>query len=131
MLAMTLHHWYYSSVQKKLWCSNARSCQISLKHASLKALSWRGSLRRTGFIPTVSIIIRHPIGCVVGIGCGGEGIRGVCSRRWSSLSVDGGVLVRLILIIGVTEDNDFTVAGRPEDVAVEVVEELAGELLVP
>jgi hypothetical protein len=32
--------------------------------------------------------------------------------------------MRLILIVGVTEDNDFVVAGRPEDVAVEVAEEL-------
>jgi hypothetical protein len=102
-----------------------------LKHASLLALSWRGSLRRTSFIPTVSIIIRHPIGCVVGIRCGGGGIHRVCNRRWSSLGVDDGVLVRLILIVGVTEDNDFVVAGRPEDVMVEVTEELPGELLVP
>jgi hypothetical protein len=94
-------------------------------------LSWRVSLRRTDFVPTVSIIIRHPIRCVVGIGCGGGGIRGVCSRRWSSLGVDGDVLVRLILIVGVTEDNDFAIAGRPEDVAVEVTEELPGELLIP
>jgi hypothetical protein len=50
------------------------------------------------------------------------GIRGVCSRRWSSLGVDGGVLVRPILIVGVTE---------PKDVAVEVTEELPGELLIP
>jgi hypothetical protein len=131
MLAITLHHWHYSSLQKKLWCSNARSCKISLKHVSLWALSWCGSLRQTGFVPTVSIIIWHPIGCFVGIGCGGGGIHGVCSRRWSSLSVDGGVLVRLILIVGVTEDNDFIVAGRPEDVAVEVTEELPGKLLIP
>jgi hypothetical protein len=94
-------------------------------------LSWRDSLRRIGFIPTVSIIIRHPIGCVVGIGCGGGGIRGVCSRRWSSLDVDGGILVRPILVVGVTEDNDFAVAGRPKDVAVEVAEKLPGELLIP
>jgi hypothetical protein len=73
----------------------------------------------------------HPIGCFIGIRCGGGGIRGVCGRRWSSLDVDGGVLVRLIFIVGVTEDNDFAVAGRPEDVAVEVAEELPGELLVP
>jgi hypothetical protein len=33
--------------------------------------------------------------------------------------------------VGVTEDNDFVIAGRPEDVAVEVAEELPGELLVP
>jgi hypothetical protein len=85
-------------------------------------LSWRGSLRRTGFVPTVSIIIRHPIGCVAGIGCGGGGIWGVCSRRWSSLGVDGGALVRLILIVGAIEDNDFAVVGRPEDVVVEVAE---------
>jgi hypothetical protein len=87
-------------------------------------LSWRGSVRRTGFVPTISIIIRHPIECVVGIGCGGGGIRGVYNRRWSNLGVDGGVLVRLILIVGVTEDNDFVVARRPEDVAIEVAEEL-------
>jgi hypothetical protein len=39
--------------------------------------------------------------------------------------------MRLILIVGITEDNDFFVVGRPEDVAVEVTEELPGELLVP
>jgi hypothetical protein len=94
-------------------------------------VSWRDSLRRTDFVPTVSIIIWHPIGCVVGIGCGGGGIRGVCSKRWSSLGVDGGVLMRLILIVGVTEDNDFAIVGWPEDVTVEVAKELPGELLVP
>jgi hypothetical protein len=73
----------------------------------------------------------HPIGCFVGIGCGGGGIRGVCSRRWSSLGVDDNVLVRLIFIVRVTENNDFAIAGRPEDVTVEVTEELPGELLVP
>jgi hypothetical protein len=39
--------------------------------------------------------------------------------------------VRLVLIVGVTDDDDFAVAGRPEDITVEVVEELPGELLVP
>jgi hypothetical protein len=80
--------------------------------------------------PPVSIIILHPIGCFVGIGCGGGGIRGVCNRRWSSLGVEGGVLVRLIFIIRITEDNNFVVAGRPEDVAIEVTEELPDELLI-
>jgi hypothetical protein len=73
----------------------------------------------------------HPIGCFVGIGCGGGGIRGVYSRRWSSLDVGGGVLVRLIFVVRITEDNDFAIVGRPENVAVEVTEELPGELLVP
>jgi hypothetical protein len=61
-----------------------------------------------------------PMGCFVGIGCRGGGIHGVYSRMWSSLGVDGGVLMRLIIIIGVTDDNDFAVAGRPEDATVEV-----------
>jgi hypothetical protein len=39
--------------------------------------------------------------------------------------------VRLVLIIGITDDDDFAVAGRPEDITVEVAEELPGELLVP
>jgi hypothetical protein len=73
----------------------------------------------------------HPIGCFVGIGCGGGGICRVYSRRWSSLGVGGGVLVRLIFVVRITEDNDFAIAGRPENVAVEVTEELPGELLVP
>jgi hypothetical protein len=61
----------------------------------------------------------------------GESAEFAAEGGGSSLGVDGGVLVRLILIVGVTEDNDFAVAGRPEDVAVEVAEELSGELLVP
>jgi hypothetical protein len=73
----------------------------------------------------------HPIGCFIGIGGGGGGSQGVYNRRWSSLGVDGGVLVRLIFIIRITEDDDFAVAGRPEKVAVEVTEELPGELLIP
>jgi hypothetical protein len=72
----------------------------------------------------------HPIRCFVGIRCGGGDIRGVCSRRWSSLGIDGSVLVRLIFVVGVTEGNDFAIAGQPEDVAVEVAEELPSELLV-
>jgi hypothetical protein len=39
--------------------------------------------------------------------------------------------MRVIFIIRITEDDDFAVAGRPENVAVEVTEELPGELLVP
>jgi hypothetical protein len=39
--------------------------------------------------------------------------------------------VRLILIVGVTDDDDFAVVGRPEDIMVEVAEELPGEFLVP
>jgi hypothetical protein len=66
----------------------------------------------------------HPIECFIGIGDGGGGNRGVYSRRWSSLGVDGGVLVRLIFIIRITEDDDFAVAGQPENIAVEVAEEL-------
>jgi hypothetical protein len=38
--------------------------------------------------------------------------------------------VRLIFIIRITEDNNFVVAGRPEDVAIEVTEELPDELLI-
>jgi hypothetical protein len=38
--------------------------------------------------------------------------------------------VRLVLIVGVTDDDDFAVAGRPEDITVEVAEELLGEFLV-
>jgi hypothetical protein len=72
----------------------------------------------------------HPIVCFIGIGGGGGGNRGVYSKRWSSLSVNGGILVRLIFIIRITEGDDFAVDGRPENVAVEVTEELPGELLV-
>jgi hypothetical protein len=70
----------------------------------------------------------HPIGCFIGIGGGGGGNRGVYSRRRSSLGVDGGVLVHLIFVIRITEDDHFAVVGRPENVAVEVAEELPGEL---
>jgi hypothetical protein len=89
------------------------------------------NLRWTGFISTVSIIIWHPIGCFVDISCRSGGVRGVGSRRWSSLGVDGGVFVRLVLIVGVTDDDDFAVAERPEDITVEVAEELPGEFLIP
>jgi hypothetical protein len=38
--------------------------------------------------------------------------------------------VRLVLIVRVTDDDDFAVAGRPEDITVEVIKELRGEFLV-
>jgi hypothetical protein len=38
--------------------------------------------------------------------------------------------VRLILIVGVTDDDDFSIVGRPKDITVEVAEELPGEFLV-
>jgi hypothetical protein len=70
--------------------------------------------RLPGLVPTITIIILHPNGCFIGIGGGGGGNRGVYSRRRSSLDVDGGVLVRLIFVIRITEDDDFTITGRPE-----------------
>jgi hypothetical protein len=39
--------------------------------------------------------------------------------------------VRLVLIVGVTDDDDFAVTGRPEDITIEVAEELPDDFLVP
>jgi hypothetical protein len=56
--------------------------------------------------------------------------RGLHSRRWSSFGVGGMLLVHLLFFVRVTEDDDFAVARRPEDLTVEVAKKSPGELLI-
>jgi hypothetical protein len=76
---------------------------------------------------TVITIIRHPVGCIIGVSDKDSWGRRVCSRRWRNFGV-GGVL---LFFIGVVEDDDIAVVRRPKKTTVKVIEELPGELLIP
>jgi hypothetical protein len=73
----------------------------------------------------------HPIGHNIGVDGGGGWSWGLHSRRWRDTSVGGILLTHLLFIIRVTEDDDVAVARRPKKTAVDVTEELLGELLIP
>jgi hypothetical protein len=73
----------------------------------------------------------HLCGCIIGISDGDEWGWGVHIRRWSRFGINGDLLTHLLFFIGATEDDDVVVVGRPKDLAVEVVEEPSGELLIP
>jgi hypothetical protein len=62
-IAMTLHHHPHSPLQKNLWDGSEDSLLFlnSLGHASCRHPFWRGNLRRTGLVSTVTIITLHPI----------------------------------------------------------------------
>jgi hypothetical protein len=81
---MTLHHHPHSSAQKMIWSSNAEPLKFSLKHISLQAPLWRGSLRRAGLVSTIvtsayllirgkiiTIIILHPLESFISTSGGG------------------------------------------------------------
>jgi hypothetical protein len=76
---------------------------------------------------TITIIILHPLGISIGIGGEGDWSRGPHSKRWCSIGIDGSFLTHLLFFIGVAEDDDLAVAGRPETTAVEVTEESSDE----
>jgi hypothetical protein len=80
---------------------------------------------------TVITIIRHPVGCIIGIGDKDSWGRRVCSRRWRNFGVGGVLLAHLLFFIGVVEDDDIAVVRRPKKTTVKVIEELPGELLIP
>jgi hypothetical protein len=48
-----------------------------------------------------------------------------------NIGVSGGLLTRFLFFIGVAEDDHLAVAGRSEEVTVEVAEQPFGELRVP
>jgi hypothetical protein len=79
---------------------------------------------------TITIIILHPLESFIGVGDRGGCGRDLCSRRRRSFGVDGILLVNLFFLIGVTEDDDLAIIGWPEDIAVEVIKKLFGELLI-
>jgi hypothetical protein len=81
---MTLHHHPHFSAQKRIWSSNAEPLKFSLKHASLQAPLWHGSLRRASLFSTavtiarlliggkiITIIALHPLESFIGGGGGG------------------------------------------------------------
>jgi hypothetical protein len=69
---------------------------------------------------------RAPQCCRRGDGWGRE----ISNRRWCSFGIDGVLLTHLLFFIGVIEDDGIAIVGRPKKPAVEVIEELPGELLI-
>jgi hypothetical protein len=133
--AMTLYHHPHSSLQKKLWCSGAEPLLFSLKHATLQAPPWHCSLRQADFVSTAASTTYCPIRGVtlIGVidvvnGCGwGQRLH---SRRWHSFGVGGILLAHLFFFIRIAEDDEFIIAGRPKNIAVEVTKESPSELLI-
>jgi hypothetical protein len=79
---------------------------------------WRGSLRQASFVSTAAATVYRPIKgftLVGAIGIVGEGSwgQGPCSRRWRSFGVGGLLLAHLLFYIGVAEDDDLAIIGRP------------------
>jgi hypothetical protein len=88
---------------------------------------WRGSLRHTDPVSTITtiilhpircattiIIIWHPIGCIISGGCSGGGWRrGIPSKRRCSFGVDAVILTHLLFFLGVVDDDDVVVTGGP------------------
>jgi hypothetical protein len=52
------------------------------------------------------------------------------SRNCRGFDTDRLLLLRLIVVVGVIDDDDLAIARRPEDVTVEVTEKLFGEFLI-
>jgi hypothetical protein len=103
----------------------------SLTFASCRHPFWGGSLRTTGLISTITIIILLPFGCIVGIGGRDGWGRGVQNRWWSSFGVNGVLLMHLLLFIRVAKNDDVAIAGQSKKPTVEVIKESLSELLIP
>jgi hypothetical protein len=92
---------------------NVIACLKFFSASSYRHPFWCGSLRTTCLISTITTIILHPIGSIIGvIGRDGWG-RGVHSRRWSKFGVDGDLLACLPFFIRVTKDDTFPLLGGP------------------
>jgi hypothetical protein len=101
------------------------------------ARSWRGSLRLTDItsavVVTFSLLIRasssllsfSPRRGIIDVGGGGWG-RVDCSTSSHIFDI-GSLLLAHLLYVGVTEDDDLAVAGRPQDRAVELAKESLDE----
>jgi hypothetical protein len=90
--------------------------KFSLRHASLQAPPWRGSLRQVDLFSAAAATTYHSIRGItlVGVDGGGGWGQGPYNRRWRSFDVDDLLLVLLIFyFIGVTENDDLTVIERP------------------
>jgi hypothetical protein len=68
----------------------------------------------------ITIIILHFPRVFIGVGGRGSWSRRLHNSRRHDLGISGGLLTRLLFIIGVTEDDHLAIVGRSEEVAVEV-----------
>jgi hypothetical protein len=89
------------------------------------------NLRTIGFVSTITIIILHPFGRIIGIIGGDDWGWGVLNGRWSSFGIGGVLLAHLPFFNGVTEDDNVATVGQPKKPMVEVVEEFSSKILIP
>jgi hypothetical protein len=84
----------------------------------MQAPPWHDRLKQAGFISiaaatTCRLIRSVTLVGAIGVVDGGGWDRGPCSRRWRNFGISGLLLVHLLFFIGVIEDDDLAVAGRP------------------
>jgi hypothetical protein len=101
------------------------SVQASCRHPF-----WCGSLRTTGLVSTITIIVLLSFRRIIDIGGADGWGRGVYSGRRSGFSVGDVLLMHHLFFIGVAKDDDVVITGRPKKPMVEVAEEFPGELLI-
>jgi hypothetical protein len=132
-IAMTMHHYLHSPLQKNLWSSNTGPMLFSNSSMSSPCRHpfWCSSLRTTIIISTVTAIILHSIGRIISVGGGDGWGRGVHNRRRSSFNVGGDILLCLFFFIGVDDDDDVAVARWPKKLMIEFAEETSRKLLTP
>jgi hypothetical protein len=144
-----VRQWFYITIptplyKKRGWSGNEDFIEVLLEAGLPQVPPWHGSLRRTGFISAIvatisflirgliiNIIILHTLECFFSVGGGGSWGRNPYSRRWCTIGVGGDLLTHILFFIRVTEDDELVIARCPQNVAVEVAEELPGELHIP
>jgi hypothetical protein len=79
-------------------------------------------------VATISLMI-EPLIITIIISCPCRSIGGR-SRNCRGFNTGRPLLLRLIVVVGVVDDDYLAVISRPEDVVVEVTEKLSGEFLI-
>jgi hypothetical protein len=54
-----------------------------------------------------------PIGCIIIVCGGGRWSQGVHKRKWCDTDIDTVILTHLLFFLGVTDDDNIAVIGRP------------------
>jgi hypothetical protein len=72
----------------------------------------------------------HPIGCIISVDDRDSWSWELHGRMWRSIDLGGVLLAHLLFFIGVAEDDDVAIIGRPKKTAGKVAEELPREFFI-